>query len=821
MTPDRAFHRDVRADALGLWHRMSITLPDTIETDGSAAISQVAIVPPGTDLVLAALPHRECGGDPAQWTGAALFGSREPELSVYVAGRMLLAPPFAGSGMVTAQDGHAIAAWLFRLTGFGYAPAALWKLAGWRIGWVANLLDRLRAGGSEGALIVAERQAAEAIRQMWLALDQPKARKGHLSASGAVLVGRALIDLVAALDRVLDKMTKPDAPTEQLMAVRKIRASLAHGLDRYCRFLEAADRAAANTAPIKSVHTGVQAISALPRSSAQVELTKLKAALKLAQAILNAVSLFAIASDHDDVLPTVSPRDKPVKASVSMLDHKLATTKVLMNAPKIAAIDVELDRLNEYLARPAINAPPTWRTRHRVGLARLNASDRSARMAALDLVRTDLIYRLIVTRRLDQVYRILPWMAALSEIFPGVLGGPLGAIAQLFEAGRVHEIALELIRRLYDADDAARLDTRKGAHALRTSASLAFQVANRTRAGFLLAESALSYHMVQAHLAGRYFDPRHPIPTAIAGHLDWSLSDSLARAQTAAIVQDVELSKPIYAIRQYERDLPRYMGLALVPMLGKAITDIFLGRLRGPGFHEHITTIAEMDEMLKRTVAAGMASGPGVATRELMRSVLKSLDVGDSDEVDEWRSDDEVAANASARELNRADKRINRHTPAHKEKHGGAIRRAASKADQAAGSPGMDMWNLIDRARTWTASRNGVAVSEDEPLELVLEGQVTPPGLAPLGPQFMYPLWFCPSIDRDQLAWLANGAPLHSPAAFGDVGHAGSIADVVTAIRASAPRLYASSAVDPAIVRVMVTWFTAMSNITADHVHVR
>jgi hypothetical protein len=800
---------------------MSITLPDVVQPDGTAAINQVATVPPGTDLLLAALPHREGGHDPAQWTGAALSGSREPDLSIYVAGGILLDPGYAGSGMVTAQGRHAILAWLFRLTGFGYAPAALWKLAGWRIGWIASFLDRLRIGGPEGALIVAERQAAAAIRQMWLALDQPKVQEGHLAASGAVLVGRALIDLVTALDRVLGEMTKPDTPIKQLTAVRRIRTTLAHGLDRYCHFLEEADRAAANAAPITSVLTGAQANPALRPLSAALELTKLKGALKVAQAITSAVALFAITSDHNEVLPTASSRDKPMKASVGMLGHKLAKTKALMGAPEITAIDTELDRLNDSLARLATGAPPSWRPRHQVGLARLNLSNRASRLASLDLVRTDLIYRLIVTRRLDQLYRVLPWMAALSSVFPGVYGGPLGAIAQLFEAGRTYEIALELIRRLYDADDASRLDTKKGARALRTPASLATQVATRTRAGFLLAEGTLSHHMVQAHLAGLHCDPCHPIPTAVDGRLDWRFTGSLSDPATAATVQNVELSKSIYATRQYERDLPRYMGLALVPMFGKAITDIFLGRLRGPGFHEHVTTIAEMDEMLKRGEAAGMTSGVGVATRELMRSVLKALDVGHTGEVDEWRSDDEVVAEARTRELNRADKRINRNTPAHKERHGGAIRRTASKADEAAGSPGMDMWNLIDRARTWTSSKNSAAVSEDEPLELVLEGQVPPPGLVPLGSQFMYPLWFCPDIDRHRLAWLADGAPLHSPAAFGDIGHAGLIAEVVAAMRTSAPRLYARSVVDASIVRVMVIWFTGLSNITADHVHIK
>lgn len=820
MTPDRAFHQDARTDALCLWHRMSIALPACIRTDGTAAADQVAIVPPGTDLLLAALPHREGGDDPALCTGAALLGTREPNLSAYLTGHALLADAYNSDGIVVAQGRHAILAWLFNTTGFGYAPAALWKLAGWRIGWVASFLDQLRAGGAEGALIIAERQAAAALRQMWLALDQPKVEGGHLAASGAVPVGRALIDLVTAIDRILDQMTKPDAPVSQIIAVRKIRAALVHGLDRYCRFLAEADRAAGEATPIASVRTGTQSAKQVMASD-QLELAKLKGAFKVAKVMTSAAMLFALATDHNDVVPTSSPRDKPAKASIRVLEHKLTRTKALMGAPDISALDVELDRLNDCLNLLATDAPPRWRTKHHAGLARLSFGDRAVRMSALDRVRTDLIYRLIVTRRLDQVYRVLPWMAALSDIFPGVFGGPLGAIAQLFEAGRAYEIALELLRRLYGADDVARLDTKKGAKAVRTPGLLVDQVAARSRIGFLLAEGTLSHHMAQAHLAGCHLDASHPIPTAVAGRLDWSFVGSLSDPVTAATVQDAELCKSIYATRKNERDLPRYMGLALLPMLGKAITDIFVGRLRGPAFSDHITTIEETDKILARVAAPGMTRGVGVATRELMRSVLRSLDVGDAVDPDEWRSDDEVVADARTRELNRADNRINRNTPAAKEMDGGAIRRAASKADEAAGSPGRDMWDLIDRARTWKWSKDGVVKSEDEPLELVLEGHTQPPGLVPLGSQFMYPLWFSPHIDRHKLAWLADGAPLHSPVAFGDIGHAGLIAEVVAAMRASAPKLYAHSVVDAAIVRVMTIWFTGFSNIAADHVHVR
>ena len=325
--------------------------------------------------------------------------------------------------------------------------------------------------------------------------------------------------------------------------------------------------------------------------------------------------------------------------------------------------------------------------------------------------------------------------------------------------------------------------------------------------------------MAKAWLGGAPFDARHPISTAAAGELYWSLRGSLTDPTTAATISAAELAKPIYTSPSYETDLPRYMGLAVVPLLGFAVTQIFRGVGRGAAFGAQVAEVAAFDKhVLKRVAAPGMCASVGVATRELMRSMLRSLDIADDTDVDEWRSDDEVVASARTLELHRADDRLNRHTPVGKEQDGGAIRRVASKHDEAAGSPGDELWAMIDRATSWTPRKPGDVRSEDGALEAVLAGTRSPPGHAPLSPWFIPVLWLKPDIDARLLRWIGGGAsPGLQPS-----GRQQAVATVIDAVHAKAPALYlAANRVNDRQLRILVPLFTGLSAITADHAHVR
>jgi hypothetical protein len=794
MTPDRKFERDSRVDIESLAHRARITLPDVLGNDGTASGDQLANIAPGTDLKLAMLPHREVGTDPGTWPGAAIVGTREPVFTPYLdqQGPVAIGDDPAIS-VSRAQSRDAILSWLYDMTGFRHAPAALWKVAGWQIGWLVSFLDRLRCGGAEGALIIAERQAAAAVRAMWEAHDRADEERGLTSTSGAIVVGRALVDMCAAFDRLCREATTYAelGTTEHRIKTREARALLMADMQRYCALIAEANRAAT------------------PRK----ERVRIGAALVVARRMIDAIAVFTVS-------------DVEIDQRVKRLVHVLKTKAKVMKAPVSAvdvnavldAVDAELNLLTSGEVRTALERTG-WPVATRVGLARLGFADCAARLAVLYRVRTDLVYKLIATRRLDRLYRVLPWMTALSGAFPLTFAGPIGAIAQLFETGRAREIALELKRRLYDGENGPRLDTAEGLAACSTPTAICTAVHAGSRAGFLVAEGAHSHHMVTAYLGGRSFDSLHPLTVAISGSTEWHLGISLTDIVTANTVSDIERSKPVYTITGYDDDLPRYMGLTLVDLLRVALFDIFPGHARGPAFGSHIATTSEVDQDFGRGASA-MTEAAGVANRELLRSMLRSIDVDETDVLDEWCNDDAVAADTATTELNRTDALLNRHTPKGKDRTGGAIRRTASRQAAGTGISGAHLRALVDRARTWTFRKDGQIRSEDAPLAAVLSGDALLPGLAPSAQLFVPALWFRPDIDRHIHSWLADGAPMWTPIALNNVRHAGLIAGQVAAMRDAAPALYAAARQDHLIAHILVPLFTGLAGITADHAHV-
>jgi hypothetical protein len=790
MTPDRSLDLDIRTDAMTLWHRTGVTPPGLLNVDGTASQDQTASIMPGTDLRRAALPHREVGADPAGWTGAAIPGSRAPDHSTLLAGMLIVgSEPRPDTSLASAASQQDILKRLLLEAGFQDAPSALWKLAGWQIGWVGAFLWRLKCGGTEGALIVAERQAACAIRQMWLALITTEDPPADLAASvGAVSVGRALVDMLTALEGLVEEAKAQHSLTpagvDKAIQLQRLLTGI---LARYMGFVAKARLAQTD------------------RGKA----TKMMGAFKAAKALA-------------DIIAMVTVGDEPL---VQRVERALSTIPAGHRDPDALPVDVAvtLDHFNSQLS--AFGGHPTllvWRAKYLECLGRLRLPGRPDRMAAIRAVRTDLIFQLIATRRLDRLYHVLPWMMALSGAFHGIWGGPTGAVAQLFEAARAREIALELVRRLYDSDDPHRLDVRKGEFAYRDPDALVRQVADETRAGFRIAEHALSHDIAHAWLDGAAFHTLFPIEAASAGKLDWCINGGLADTQTGMTVHGVETGKPVYRTSSYEKDLPAYAGLPLIPMLGKAIVTIFRAEMRGPAFGDHMEEVARFDRKhLRRFAPHGMMQTPGAATRELMRSVFKSLDVEPPQDIDIWRTDNEVAAHRRARELRRFDRRLNAHTPNGEPADGGALRRSATDHDKAIGKPANAIWHLIDKARTWTPPKDGRPHPEDAPFERILEGQDPPPGLTPIAHHFLYPLWFRPDIDRHLLGWIARGASMTSPIAFADPRHGGLISVSVGRMRDRANPLYACAHVDHRAIDVAVILFTGFSNLMADDAHPR
>lgn len=792
MTPDRAHDRDDREDIECLAHRAQIILPDTLLPDGTASRDQYAVVPPGVSLAKAFLPHREIDGPPSSWTGAAIVGTREPDIAPYIVGFGNI--PFGDGGrsnITRPRHRDAILRWLYDMTGYRYAPAAFFKVAGWEIGWAANFLDRLFSGGLIAELIVAERQAAAAVRAMWIFHDQSQGSATLLNDSGAVLAARALIDMVAAFSRHVSDTLGASCSTT---AVHRRQET------------------AAMTLVVRRLQSCVAAIVAAHRTPGRFAAhAKLGAAIDHARKLVDAVGLFTVASEG------VGDRTVRVIEALSRKGSTMPHTSLSIHT-RLDAIAAELEGLSVASDQDRLNHT-TWCRVMTAGLERLENPDRAQRLTALAIVRTDLVYKLIVTRRLDRLFGVLPWMAAPSGAFPLTFGGPLGAVGALFEAGRSREVALELKCRLFAHSGGLRLDTRRGRREYADPAKVKFALKMQTRAGFLLASSALSHAMVQAYLAGSHFGPAHPLPTLCAGRIDWQFETSMQGSKTLKTVITAELAKHIYATSDYDRDLARYMGMPIADVLAAQLIDIFPGDHRDPGFGKFMQSAGAARHRLKQTPIPASVSHAGNANRELLRSVLKSLDAP-TDGIDaDWRSNGVVAKAIGDVELAKFDKRHGGRT-GFRAVDGGAVRRRASTIRKRQGSPGRALRSAIDKARTWRSAKNGI-LSDDQPLAAILSGQSTLPGLVPCAQLFAQVVWFAPSIDSHIHDWIADGAPLWAPIALGNVVHAGLIAREVQAVGVAMPALFGMPIPPSLRRRILVPLWTGLAGITADHAHVR
>lgn len=461
MTPDRALHRDSHEDIEGLAHRGAIRLPEVILSDGTASPDQVATVPPWVNLAKAFLPYRELPGPPTAGPGTAIVGTREPDFGPYLTElRGTVVEDGSHHHITRPQSRDDILAWLFDITGTRYAPAALWRVAGWEMGWLANWLDRLLSGSEMGSLIVAERQAAAAVRATWIANQHGSGSNSPLGDTGILLAARAVIDMLAAFDRVMLVASHEE----------QVDAAQAAILQRLRSCIKAIEDAATCGKPTDCSN-------------------KVAHALDHAHDIVDSIGLFTVVGEliGDRVIRITEALPTPGRTP-----PPLATTFA-------AGLDSLSARLEAVVATTvAPSTPAAWCPDTTGDLSRLYHADMHARVAALALVRTDLVYKLVVTRRPERVFEAIPWMAAPSGAFPLTYGGPLGAAAAVFEVARYREIGVELRNRTFDSASGPRLDTRRGAREYGDPVKVRRALRLGTRAGFWLATSALSHHMVHA-----------------------------------------------------------------------------------------------------------------------------------------------------------------------------------------------------------------------------------------------------------------------------------------------------------------------------------
>lgn len=784
MTPNRSFHRDSREDIEGLAHRGRIILPDVILPDGTASPSQVAIVPYGVDLAKAFLYHRELPGPPERAQGLAIVGTREPDIGPYLAGGGTALGRYNDHPHITRPQRRVdILKWLYDITGIRYAPAALWRVAGWEIGWLASWLDRVFTGGAMATLIVAERQAAASVRAAWIANRDLTATP--LIDTGILLVGRALLDMLRAFERVVGEASR-EASTHS--ARQNIEAAYSAVGQRLRSCVRAIEDAAADRMPTRERRK------------------KIAKALTHARDITDSIGLFTVVGE---------PVDQRVCRVTEALPTKGRSPPPLATTFNQELTDVA-DRLEAIIAAAPTDptVPVAW-CREMIGdLSRLQDPSPATRYYRLAAVRTDLVYKLIVTRRLDRLFEALPWLAAPSGAFPRTFGGPLGAMAAMFEVARHREIAVELMTRSNEPALATRLDTDRGKQVYADPAQIRASLRSNARAGFWLASSALSHDMVKAFLSGRSFDMAHPLPTLQAGSLRWSFRRAMRHPGTMRTVTETELGKSIYATAEYHRDLPRYMGLTIADVLTAGLVDIFPGELRGPGFHKFMEAADARREALKLGLNPFVGEGGPHADRQLLRSILRSLEEPSDGKDADWRADSFVKFSHDTRELNRFDDRNIGHTGKRPDA-GGRVRQRAAAIRKAQKDPGKVLRRMVSSARSWSEA------SVDGPLAGILSGRLRLSATVPVAQTGIPAIWFRPGIDTAIHDWIARGAPMWSPAALGNVVHAGLIAKEVKTVTAAMPLLFGLPVSPVLRRRIMVPLWTGLAGITEDHAHYR
>ena len=841
MTHHKSPDRDIRDVIECLTNRASSPLPRVIEADGTISESQVAVFPQWINVDRFGLPNRELSANPSDWNSSTFEGSREPDYSAYLPKWPFAYPAgFGDSSLWQSASEQDLHDRLIKQTGLAYAQCAIWDVAGWSLQWIGAYLWRLRDEGWSARFFLIVQMSLCAYRQVWMANQDLPAFNAvndpspidRVEKAGACALGISLVQIILVFDALFsDPATIKHLTPLVLDKKADIRCILIGLLQRYVLFVEQAN---------KSVGRKSQ--------------SKLDGALKAADSVLKIVALFAVCDGDLAQRIAITARQAP-KLPTTDNDKQPGRRKNSSehspdNRDMLEQFEDRLSKLGKKLKRSA------WPIKYRESLKMFDLDTVSARMAVLRAIPAKLIYKLAVTRRLDRLYVVFPWMAALSPAFPKVFGGPLGALAQLFEVARAREKALGLKTRLRDAADPERFDLKRRKQAYKNATSLAGEVMNGTRPGYRIEELALSNAVAKEWIAGKHFHEKHPIATVARGRINWSIQQAVGDPQTAQTLQMIESDK-VFPATKNDTDVPTFAGLTLVQDLGMSISTIFDGRLRGPAFR---TRKQELSEAYYHVIGIRLYNADDLvfdrATYQIVESILISIDIqlavrgtsrllaGPTTAKQKVGSNLKHLARAVERQRfermhNVRARKSSEALQDEVERYGGAIRRNASKHEVSIGSPTAAFQEIVDLARTFTSTKfrrphgpptakkvppkGGVyeRICQDEPLERILEGLDQRPGLTPVAHQSLYVLWFKPDIDRPIVEWIAMGAPMISELAFVDPCQAQAISTTVQAVRKRGNIMFAFGPVDRRKSDVVVALFTGFSPLMSDDAHPR
>jgi hypothetical protein len=682
----------------------------------------------------------------------------------------------------------------------------LFARAAWTDAFVATWLDRLRENGDQAQLIVAHAQGALALRKTWLAVEWDVGIGSHVglaTAAGVAAVGRALIDVIALVDRLAAPERRGFAkPAHRETALAALLTALGH----FVRHVGAAEAS----------------------KDLRVEKRKLSLGIDWARRILDATGVFAVAADRDD--------HKRWSQMTSMLNIGEIRDHAGGASAKIDRLSRELEQLCcAGLGRRLERA--CWRPQIRRPLLRLARADRHVRLVLLARIRCDLIFTLVATRRLDRLYRLFPWLAALHGAFPGCAGGALGAVASLYEAARGVEIGKDMARRLGDAGPRPGTVKRMTVDQARTVyASPRHTVLAAGRdyaAGAALVAQVTSHVMVKAALRGKQFGGGLSLEKIRAGDLAYNDAAALQVTHTREAVVMVQQAQPAFQVTARDDDLIRHMGLTLLRHFGAMVYSIWPTNYHRDHFLIHRVLMHTGKRLPRDGDLRRKDIGPWANLsryrlhREIVRSMLRTIDCdGDVDDIFRDGIVDFEAPPADGRESSRADQlreNASRKTGAWAEHDKGqSAARDAAHEPTVSDKRGAVLRKLVDDAGRWREvdPRKPQPPPEDDLLEDFLLGRANLAQLAPVSDLFIPILWLAPLIDRDRLGWITCGMPTQSTG--GDDGpNAARLKSWLAAVRHWSWAPFASPIVRGRDHIIACHLFTGVSSVTSDLAHVR
>lgn len=801
MSTGPTINTDSRVVAAGLVERAKVVPRPVITKTGRAAPNDQVGNLRNVNLPLALIPHADYIDDPDHRPGCGFVGGRIPFLVPLLSSKTRISLSNLNVRLrKLPETADEILIDLRSRAGLWAAPGALFARTAWTDLSVATWLEGFRTNGDDGQLNVAVAQANLATRKMWYAVGWGAGASRPINlatASGAAVVGRALIDCVAIIHRLAMKNQTSVSLIDQQNAVL---ALLVTALERYHRCLKSAQA-----------------------KSGTEEKRKLASAFAKAKTIIDAIAVFAVASD---------PARKRWRRLASMLRIARCGIGIANVSDRLLKLSSQLERLN--CAKLGLRLEHTgWRIHVRQSLLRLATPDPQLRLKWLERIRCDLIFTLAATRRLDQLYRFFPWLAAPSGAFPKIPGGALGALASLDEAARVMEIGSDMKRCVADTSawpgTVPRLTPKEFSDVFDSDKKALLALSHRHAAGNALVAQVTSHVMMNATLNGATFDGLS-LGRVRHGDLNYDDGPALIVEETRTAVVLVQQAQPAFSINTDDDDLIRHMGLTLREHLHHAVRMIWPTANHRIDIPIHQFTIdtgvcppankEERDE----TISSWVGTSKYNIHREIVRSMLGSIDSNLAHEGQRKHPIGDAAVPlVRSGEMARSDGLSEKTTPEAARQtgcdQGQGTARGAKHHSDVHHHRSKILVEIAASSCQWPPFKQGARPPDDDLLEDVLRGRANLAQLAPVGDLPIPILWFAPLIDRERLGWIIQGMPGHQAGAESR-SSATRMKSWIDATRAWAPAAFATSIQTGCQDIVACHLYTGRSSITADLAHV-